>query len=75
LIVSQPGRDGQVITVFRGCDGPEWEANARLIAAAPDLLAALESIALIANGGHGTPATNLVGITKKARAAIAKAGK
>jgi len=44
LIVSQPGNDGQVIVSMRGADGPEWDANARLIAAAPDLLAALRII-------------------------------
>ena len=51
----------------------EAEANAALIAAAPDFLAALQSIALIANGGHGTPKENLAGIVNRARAAIAKA--
>lgn len=41
LIVSQPGNDGQVIVFMRGADGPEWEANARIIAAAKDGFAAL----------------------------------
>lgn len=51
--------------------GREAEANARLIAAAPDLLAALEECLLNSDihGKYGPPARSL----EKARAAIAKA--
>jgi hypothetical protein len=51
----------------------ELEANARLIAAAPDLLAAL--VALCDSGPHPDDMTpeNLAAL-KRARAAIAKAG-
>lgn len=45
-------------------------ANAALIAAAPDLLAALEELLAARNGGNGRPSTSLLGI---ARAAIKKA--
>lgn len=41
--------------VVRGGDARECEANARLIAAAPELLAALESIRDAGLGGYLTP--------------------
>lgn len=50
---------------------PEVEANARLIAAAPDLLAALRSVLTLVDGGFKVgPKTHVV---EDIRAAIAKA--
>jgi hypothetical protein len=58
--------------VIVGCEGiipgPTSEANARLIAAAPDLLEALEAFLNEADEGHVSVDTD-----KAARAAIAKA--
>ena len=51
---------------------PEGEANARLIAAAPDLLAALESVLTI-GGIDQSPGTNGRVVLHQVRAAIAKA--
>lgn len=53
---------------YSGGDTSEAKANARLIAAAPDLLAALEAV--IANGHESAPG---LGAYLNARAAIAKA--
>lgn len=57
-----------------------WKANARLIAAAPELLAALERVVpwigrMIADGGHmaGLLPQDAVGSLDRAEAAIAKA--
>ncbi len=47
---------------------PEWKANARLIAAAPELLSALKRYV-----ENDTGATDIDGLNKDARAAIAKA--
>lgn len=44
-IVASNGGDGATFTAIAVGSGPEAVANARLIAAAPDLLAALEAIA------------------------------
>ena len=54
-------------------DGPGWQealANARLIAAAPDLLAALR---LIVAENHGSRSTSVQRMVKHARAALAAA--
>ena len=58
-----------------GASEEEMEANARLIAAAPDLLAALESIASMYDyeAACGDLASRLYEATCLARAAIAKA--
>jgi len=50
-------------------DGPEAEANARLIASAPELLAALET--LLASSSKR--AVDVLAAQEQARAAIAKA--
>lgn len=76
-VISQPGNDGQVVCCLRGCDGPEWEANARLIAAAPDLLAACNSALAGFAGveaGMGAPGmlADCASVTQL-KAAIAKA--
>lgn len=62
-------RDGYTIAHCRNVSVGCWDANARLIAAAPDLLAALEDLcaAYEACNGKDHPAY------KQARAAIAKA--
>jgi len=74
---------GHVATVSRGSmnevSADEIEANARLIAAAPELLAALESIArgsIVDVGEHRLGTVNLdkEAMQAIARAAIAKAG-
>lgn len=52
--------------------GSESEANARLIASAPDLLAALERIVEI-NGSTGGPASMVAEFKHIAAQAIAKA--
>ena len=54
----------------------EVAANARLIAAAPDLLAALEHVAVVASPGHRTfdqIISDMYYLASHARAAIAKA--
>jgi hypothetical protein len=69
------------LRVPRGVSGfAEGEANARLIAAAPELLSALEALAKIGEGGTiqinetGKPTWNALDAVKEiARAAIAKA--
>jgi hypothetical protein len=53
----------------------EREANARLIAAAPDLLAALRAIASHVPHKHTYPAAAVQDLQQLARAAIAKATK
>lgn len=61
--------DRQMIVQVGGFAGvPEQEANARLIAAAPDLLAALQSVLANSLDSQG-----LADAHKQARAAIAKA--
>ena len=59
------------------CDGPNGsgkaEANARLIAAAPDMLAALESACDAVRPFAADDAKDLPAWVKQARAAIAKA--
>lgn len=61
--------DGEFIArVFMNGNTLKREANARLIAAAPDLLAALEKLARLGNGDqYGNSEGNMI-----ARAAIAK---
>lgn len=65
---------GEKVALVNGAsEYRSWErvkANARLIAAAPDMLAALGKIARIAEGRDFAPFSN---IEKEARAAIAKA--
>lgn len=52
---------------------PEQEANARVIAAAPDLLSVVEALAAaVGQGGRPSPA-RVVALGEAARAAIAKA--
>ena len=51
----------------------EWEANARLIAASPDMLAALEAIEQFDLSWSNSMDTNVEGIKDIASAAIAKA--
>jgi hypothetical protein len=53
------------------CPGPDGIANARLIAAAPDMLAALKE--LLFNAVHGNGLEAHYKTQDKARAAIAKA--
>lgn len=64
-------------------DGADWKedaANARLIAAAPELLAKLDNLCHEAQGylrdlaSHKVDATTLIGAIKQAKAALAKAG-
>ncbi len=50
------------------CGGPNRDANARLIAAAPDLLAALQAYVTAYDAGTGT-----IHVNDQIRAAIAKA--
>ena len=55
-------------TCMEGAPEDEWEANAHLIAAAPELLAACQSICGVFEGHEDVPI-----YVRKARAAIAKA--
>lgn len=55
------------------CGEQENEANARLIAAAPDLLAACEIIAKVFSPEHKGMGADAIAVVKQARAAIAKA--
>ena len=66
------GADSSQVADFRGdlLDSGEAQANARLIAAAPDLLAALE---MIANSDKHKGGTFVLELQTIARAAIAKA--
>jgi hypothetical protein len=65
------GRSGNLtIIISDGLgDGPEAEANARLIAAAPELLAMLTEATRISDSGRVMPCDTI----RAARAAIAKA--
>jgi len=62
------GTDHEMTALVYGCTDTEEEANARLIAAAPDLLEALKILAKQAES-HGAEGV----YWDKARAAIAKA--
>lgn len=62
--------DGSAIAYVLGEKNPELQANARLIAAAPELLEALKQIVDAADGGGWN---QLDASFLKARAAIAKA--
>lgn len=74
--IAGPGRTGEVLaSVFRTSHG-EADTNARLIAAAPQLLDALKALARIDNGSCWCDHAILPGHSSaclKARAAIAKA--
>ena len=69
----------KTIAVAVGCDGNsgEEEANARLIAAAPELLEALEAFLRAPSVGSGGPGSSTIVVQdfnlRAARAAIAKA--
>ena len=80
----ETGDDYQVQTVDKHgyeiaemrIDVPEYEANARLIAAAPDLLEALEAVLLVVGQlriGEHLPCDQGMNVTKLCMAAIAKA--
>jgi hypothetical protein len=81
-IANQEGSDADVIAVIE-CnsmldyppDDPVAEANARLIAAAPDLLEALRQIEMHAGGAleDADPVKALQFIVNEARAVLAKA--
>lgn len=80
IVADKPGTD-RVLGIMECCGAsPEREANAKLIAAAPELLAALESIVAISSAGvihrneTGKPQWSALDeITKIVGAAIAKA--
>ncbi len=65
-------RDDVICMVARGLGTPEDQANARLIAAAPEMLAALNEIAAWGDGEVG-PHMDEPGAACIARAAITKA--
>jgi hypothetical protein len=65
-------RDHYLATVTCG-DPDELQANAQLIAAAPELLAALAWIDRLVSRDEGCDGDDLEAISVKARAAIAKA--
>ena len=65
-------KDWDRFVVRAGLDHPEFEANARLIAAAPEMLAALNEIAAWGDGEVG-PHMDEPGAACIARAAITKA--
>ena len=67
--------DFSVICNFWSSSLPEWEANARLIAAAPDLLEALEQLVIEYDDVELADAepSSLTAAFNAARAAIAKA--
>lgn len=44
MVQPDPARNSWVLAMVQGQSGPEAEANARLIAAAPDMLAALRAV-------------------------------
>ena len=74
------GFDGRHVATLEAGSQPTRDADARLIAAAPDLLAALRRVApwigkLIADGGHlqCVAPQDAVGALDQAEAAIAKA--
>lgn len=69
------GSDRTVATVRTGGDMQRVEANARLIAAAPELLEALKELVRVAviNSGRGRDEEGFAAF-RAARAAIAKAG-
>lgn len=69
IVVVIRDRKVKVVADFGKCDLPEAEANARLIAAAPDLLAAL--VAIADDADEETQSGQVILAT--ARAAIAKA--
>jgi hypothetical protein len=76
-VVAQSGRPVASVTYFAlsedfGNHDRESEANARLIAAAPDLLAALQDTVALIRGDISGPAQR-DGILREAEAAIAKA--
>jgi len=77
-LISHGDRRISVVTDGRNCSTDEWEANARLIAAAPDLLEAVQELLSGHDNlyvAHFGPASNPLNdiAAKAARAAIAKA--
>lgn len=82
--VSTERDPANLIAHVYACDRPEnpdneWDvgietaANAKLIAAAPDLLEALEQIMVLVDASGSTPRPSVAKIIVAARAAIAKA--
>lgn len=67
-VVDGEGRTVAARPIYSSCAGSTEEADMRLIAATPDLLAALEAIAAIDHAGGSAQSMGYV-----ARAAIAKA--
>ena len=68
LVVSDAS-DGVYIKIAKGLGTEKEQSLARLIAAAPDLLEALQRLLNAENDGYLTP----IGVRNLARAAIAKA--
>lgn len=66
-------RDASTFYAMIAGDAPCREANARLIAAAPDLLAALEEALPLLNNGCDSGCTVYSCLRERARAAIHKA--
>lgn len=67
------GPDGRIVASLEGRTVDEWAANARLIAAAPEMLEALERIVEATWDGDVTLAAPRMADAVRARAAIAKA--
>jgi hypothetical protein len=65
--------DGLVVAMVDGSFGSEIEANARLIAVAPDLLDIIEEFLIIMDAGYGFPdREKLVSLYGKAKKVYAK---
>lgn len=70
VVANARAGEGWTIAILRQGDTPEWAANARLIAAAPDLLEALEAADAVLSGRVRDLNYQ---VRDKVRAAIAKA--